>query len=126
MIQKLIVCDSMQHLVCLLLILSGERTHLSSFGTPAHSLLVFLAFLLLFFFYLFARAQDGDLSEPYSIFTYRYFLTQWPQLWFLVCTPFVLLVCCTHALSPTTPQPVGCICGVSCVLTTTDCFVMWL
>lgn len=26
---------------------------------------------------------DGDLSEPYSIFTYRYFLTQWPQLCFL-------------------------------------------
>lgn len=29
-------------------------------------------------------SQDGDLSEPYSIFTYRYFLTQWPQLCFLV------------------------------------------
>jgi len=27
---------------------------------------------------------DKELSEPYSIFTYRYFLHQWPQLCFLV------------------------------------------
>jgi peptide alpha-N-acetyltransferase len=27
---------------------------------------------------------DTELSEPYSIFTYRYFLNQWPQLCFLV------------------------------------------
>lgn len=27
-----------------------------------------------------------DLSEPYSIYTYRYFLHAWPQLCFLVCT----------------------------------------
>lgn len=26
-----------------------------------------------------------DLSEPYSIYTYRYFLHAWPQLCFLVC-----------------------------------------
>jgi peptide alpha-N-acetyltransferase len=26
---------------------------------------------------------DNDLSEPYSIFTYRYFLSQWPHLCFL-------------------------------------------
>jgi len=26
---------------------------------------------------------DHELSEPYSIFTYRYFLTQWPKLCFL-------------------------------------------
>jgi GNAT superfamily N-acetyltransferase len=26
---------------------------------------------------------DRDLSEPYSIFTYRYFVRQWPQLCFL-------------------------------------------
>ncbi|KIZ07045.1 hypothetical protein MNEG_0916 [Monoraphidium neglectum] len=26
---------------------------------------------------------DNDLSEPYSIFTYRYFLASWPQLCFL-------------------------------------------
>lgn len=26
---------------------------------------------------------DKDLSEPYSVFTYRYFLAQWPQLCFL-------------------------------------------
>ena len=25
-----------------------------------------------------------DLSEPYSIFTYRYFVNQWPELSFLV------------------------------------------
>ncbi|CAM9953470.1 unnamed protein product, partial [Discosporangium mesarthrocarpum] len=27
---------------------------------------------------------DRDLSEPYSIFTYRYFLHQWPNLCFVV------------------------------------------
>lgn len=26
---------------------------------------------------------DKDLSEPYSVFTYRYFLNQWPDLCFL-------------------------------------------
>lgn len=26
---------------------------------------------------------DKDLSEPYSIFTYRYFIKQWPQLCYL-------------------------------------------
>lgn len=26
---------------------------------------------------------DNDLSEPYSIFTYRYFLNQWPELCWL-------------------------------------------
>ncbi|CAM9737138.1 unnamed protein product [Ascophyllum nodosum] len=26
---------------------------------------------------------DGDLSEPYSIFTYRYFLHNWPNLCFV-------------------------------------------
>ena len=29
------------------------------------------------------RLIDAELSEPYSIFTYRYFLRQWPQLSFL-------------------------------------------
>mgnify|MGYP000668625405 CR=1 FL=1 len=29
---------------------------------------------------------DDELSEPYSIFTYRYFITIWPQLCFMVCT----------------------------------------
>jgi peptide alpha-N-acetyltransferase len=27
---------------------------------------------------------DEELSEPYSIFTYRYFVYIWPQLTFLV------------------------------------------
>ena len=27
---------------------------------------------------------DSDLSEPYSIYTYRYFLQSWPELSFLV------------------------------------------
>jgi peptide alpha-N-acetyltransferase len=27
-----------------------------------------------------------DLSEPYSVFTYRYFLGQWPDLATLVCS----------------------------------------
>ena len=26
-----------------------------------------------------------DLSEPYSVYTYRYFLHQWPRLSYLVC-----------------------------------------
>lgn len=26
-----------------------------------------------------------DLSEPYSIYTYRYFIYNWPKLCFLVC-----------------------------------------
>lgn len=29
---------------------------------------------------------DADLSEPYSIFTYRYFINQWPHLCMLVRT----------------------------------------
>lgn len=28
-------------------------------------------------------AMEADLSEPYNIFTYRYFLNNWPQLTFL-------------------------------------------
>lgn len=31
---------------------------------------------------------DRDLSEPYSIFTYRYFLHNWPGLCFMVRTVF--------------------------------------
>ena len=27
---------------------------------------------------------EKDLSEPYSIFTYRYFINNWPNLCFLV------------------------------------------
>lgn len=30
---------------------------------------------------------DQELSEPYSIFTYRYFVYLWPQLSFLVLPP---------------------------------------
>lgn len=26
---------------------------------------------------------DAELSEPYTVYTYRYFLNQWPQLCFL-------------------------------------------
>jgi peptide alpha-N-acetyltransferase len=29
---------------------------------------------------------ERDLSEPYSIFTYRYFINNWPNLCFLVRT----------------------------------------
>jgi len=28
---------------------------------------------------------EKDLSEPYSVYTYRYFIHNWPQLCFLVC-----------------------------------------
>jgi len=30
---------------------------------------------------------DNELSEPYSIFTYRYFLRQWPHLCHMAFTP---------------------------------------
>ena len=28
---------------------------------------------------------EQELSEPYSVFTYRYFVNQWPKLCLLVC-----------------------------------------
>ncbi len=31
------------------------------------------------------RLIEKDLSEPYSIFTYRYFINNWPSLCYLVC-----------------------------------------
>ena len=37
-----------------------------------------------------------DLSEPYTIFTYRYFLHQWPEL-------------CILAISTSTNTPIGCV-----------------
>lgn len=36
------------------------------------------------------RLIQKDLSEPYSIYTYRYFIHNWPKLCFLVCNLFVL------------------------------------
>ena len=36
---------------------------------------------------------DQELSEPYSIFTYRYFVYLWPQLCFLVLTILSFVVC---------------------------------
>lgn len=39
---------------------------------------------------------DNELSEPYSIFTYRYFLHNWPHLCFLAYykdQPFGVVVC---------------------------------
>lgn len=35
---------------------------------------------------------DSELSEPYSIFTYRYFVYLWPQLSFLVCMYVFLML----------------------------------
>ena len=54
---------------------------------------------------------DLELSEPYSIFTYRYFLHNWPRLCFLAYdgdTPFGCIVCkqvrmgpaCKHSCRP--------------------------
>ena len=34
---------------------------------------------------------DQELSEPYSIFTYRYFVYLWPQLSFLVRNKFTFI-----------------------------------
>ncbi|KAM3163036.1 N-acetyltransferase domain-containing protein [Lachancea thermotolerans] len=42
------------------------------------------------------RLIDADLSEPYSIYVYRYFLNQWPELCFL-------------AFSNDTENPIGCV-----------------
>ena len=33
------------------------------------------------------RLIEKDLSEPYSIFTYRYFINNWPKLCYLVRQP---------------------------------------
>jgi hypothetical protein len=38
---------------------------------------------------------DQELSEPYSIFTYRYFITLWPNLCFMVCSPHLASLCLT-------------------------------
>ncbi len=40
----------------------------------------------------------ADLSEPYSVFTYRYFLHQWPELAYLVGC------CCSLWCPPTSPR----------------------
>lgn len=37
------------------------------------------------------RLITKDLSEPYSIYTYRYFIHNWPQLCFLVCITHLYL-----------------------------------
>lgn len=51
------------------------------------------------------RLIQKDLSEPYSIYTYRYFIHNWPKLCFLVCgTQFhiqlineaILLITCLY------------------------------
>jgi hypothetical protein len=34
---------------------------------------------------------DKDLSEPYSVFTYRYFLNTWPYLCLLVRTKMLMI-----------------------------------
>ena len=34
------------------------------------------------------RLMKADLSEPYSIYTYRYFIHNWPNLCFLVCNSY--------------------------------------
>lgn len=49
---------------------------------------------------------DRDLSEPYSIFTYRYFLHNWPGLCFVVSSPYrqlALLPIAPLLLSPSVP-----------------------
>lgn len=32
------------------------------------------------------RLMKADLSEPYSVYTYRYFIHNWPKLCLMVCT----------------------------------------
>ncbi|KAK4535717.1 hypothetical protein CDCA_CDCA06G1742 [Cyanidium caldarium] len=50
---------------------------------------------------------DVDLSEPYSIFTYRYFLRQWPQLCYLAVVRDASVTVDTD----TATQCVGCVVG---------------
>lgn len=40
------------------------------------------------------RLIQKDLSEPYSIYTYRYFIHNWPQLCFLVSELSLLVAFC--------------------------------
>lgn len=47
------------------------------------------------------RLIQKDLSEPYSIYTYRYFIHNWPQLCFLVTIylkSFTLIKSLLHSL----------------------------
>ena len=47
------------------------------------------------------RLITKDLSEPYSIYTYRYFIHNWPKLCFLVSTIyFIDLMCRLFVLDP--------------------------
>jgi peptide alpha-N-acetyltransferase len=46
---------------------------------------------------------DEELSEPYSIFTYRYFVYLWPQLTFLVRAPRLLSLIIPSAPSRIAP-----------------------
>lgn len=47
---------------------------------------------------------DRDLSEPYSIFTYRYFLSGWPELCVLV-RGIRSSFCCSRYPGEPTPSP---------------------
>ena len=38
------------------------------------------------------RLMKADLSEPYSIYTYRYFIHNWPELCIMVSTAAVAVV----------------------------------
>ena len=42
---------------------------------------------------------DADLSEPYSVYVYRYFLNRWPELTFLAF----------DSDSETSSEPIGCV-----------------
>lgn len=41
-----------------------------------------------------------DLSEPYSIYVYRYFLYQWGHLCFMVCPPRLTVFHTPHDVRP--------------------------
>lgn len=43
---------------------------------------------------------DQELSEPYSIFTYRYFVYLWPQLSFLVSNSSTAIIIVLFSLDP--------------------------
>jgi len=40
------------------------------------------------------RLCEQNLSEPYSVFTYRYFINNWPDLCWLVCMACTMIPSC--------------------------------
>ena len=53
------------------------------------------------------RLMKADLSEPYSIYTYRYFIHNWPHLCFMVCRTLTIIISVKKRLSKCSKEPLG-------------------